>query len=163
MIIWFDKNSSLESLQNLGKGTMSDHLGIEFIEMGKDFIKARMPVDERTRQPHGLLHGGASCVLAETVGSVASYKVIDPAKNYCMGLEINANHIRSAKEGYVYCTALPLHLGSSTHVWDIKITDEKEKLICVCRLTVIITKKKDHAEVTKPASSTSSIEGNELF
>jgi 1,4-dihydroxy-2-naphthoyl-CoA hydrolase len=155
MTIWFDKNITVESLQSLGKGTMSDHLGIEFIELGKDFIIARMPVDGRTKQPHGLLHGGASCVLAETVGSVASYKVIDSSKFYCVGIEINANHIRSAKEGFVYCKVMPLHLGSTTHVWDIRITDEKEKLICVCRLTVVIIKKKDQTEVENPASSTS--------
>ena len=102
-----------------------------------------MPVDHRTKQPYGLLHGGASCVLAETIGSVASAMVIDHERFYCVGLEINANHIRSAREGYVTGTASPIHLGSTTHVWDIRITDEKEKLICVCRLTVVIIPRKE--------------------
>ena len=142
MAIWFDKNVSLESLKAFGKRTMTEHLGIEWVELGKDFFKAKMPVDHRTIQPYGLLHGGASCVLAETIGSVASHLVIDPSAFYCVGIEINANHIRSAKEGFVYGTCSPLHIGSSTHVWDIRITDEGKKLICISRLTVAIMKKK---------------------
>jgi len=142
MTIWFDKNVSLESLKTFGKGTMTEHLGVEWVELGKDFFKAKMPVDHRTIQPYGLLHGGASCVLAETIGSVASHLVIDPSEFYCVGIEINANHIRSAKEGFVYGTCSPLHIGSSTHVWDIRITNEEEKLICISRLTVAIMKKK---------------------
>ena len=142
MTIWFDKNVSLESLKAFGKGTMTEHLGVEWVELGKDFFKAKMPVDHRTIQPYGLLHGGASCVLAETIGSVASHLVIDPTQFYCVGSEINANHIRSAKEGFVYGTCSPLHIGSSTHVWDIRITNEEEKLICISRLTVAIMKKK---------------------
>ena len=142
MTIWFDKNVSLESLKAFGKGTMTEHLGVELVELGKDFFKAKMPVDHRTIQPYGLLHGGASCVLAETIGSVASHLVIDPSEFYCVGIEINANHIRSAKEGFVYGTCSPLHIGSSTHVWDIRITNEEEKLICISRLTVAIMKKK---------------------
>jgi 1,4-dihydroxy-2-naphthoyl-CoA hydrolase len=117
---------------------MSHHLGMEWLEIGRDFLKMKMPVDERTRQPYGLLHGGASCALAETVGSVGSHLVIDPEKFICVGLEINANHIRSARSGFVTATAFPLHVGKSTHVWDIKIHDEENKLICVCRLTVAI-------------------------
>ena len=143
MPIWFDKELSLEKLKPLGKGTMSEYLGIEWVEVGDSFIKAKMPVDYRTKQPYGLLHGGASCVLAETIGSVASAMVVDRTKFYCVGLEINANHIRSAKEGYVTGIASPLHLGSTTHVWDIKIYDEKEKLVCVSRLTVAIILRKD--------------------
>ena len=142
MMIWFDKNISLANLKPLGKGTMSEYLGIEWMEIGKDFLKARMPVDQRTRQPYGLLHGGASCVLAETVGSVASHLIIDSAQFYCVGIEINANHIRSAREGFVYGTCSPLHIGSSTHVWDIRIANEGDKLICVSRLTVAIIKNK---------------------
>ncbi len=142
MTIWFDKNVSLESLKAFGKGTMTEHLGVEWVELGKDFFKAKMPVDHRTLQPYGLLHGGASCVLAETIGSVASHLVIDPSEFYCVGIEINANHIRSAKEGFVYGKCSPLHIGSSTHVWDIRITNEEEKLICISRLTVAIMKKK---------------------
>ena len=142
MKIWFDKNISLESLQSFGNGTMTEHLGIEWVELGEDFFKAKMPVDHRTLQPLGLLHGGASCVLAETIGSVASHLVIDSSQFYCVGIEINANHIRSAREGFVYGTCSPLHIGSTTHVWDIRITNEGGKLICISRLTVAIMKKK---------------------
>ena len=142
MIIWFDKNVSLESIKPLGSGTMTEHLGFEWVELGKDFLKAKLPVDHRTLQPDGLLHGGASCVLAETLGSVASYLVIDSSNYFCVGIEINANHIRSAREGYVYGLCAPLHIGSSTHVWDIRITNEEGKLVCVSRLTVAIMKRK---------------------
>ena len=143
MSIWFDKELSLEKLKPLGRGTMSEYLGIEWTEVGENFIKAKMPVDHRTKQPYGLLHGGASCVLAETIGSVSSAMVVDRTKFYCVGLEINANHIRSAREGHVTGIASPLHLGNTTHVWDIKIYDEKEKLVCVSRLTVAIIPRKD--------------------
>lgn len=122
---------------------MSEYLGIEWTELGDNFLKAKMPVDHRTKQPYGLLHGGASCVLAETIGSLASAMVVDHSKYYCVGLEINANHIRSARDGYVTGIATPLHLGSTTHVWDIKIHDENGKLICVSSLTVAILKRKD--------------------
>ena len=137
-MIWFDKELNVEKLRPLGPNTMAAHIGIEWVEVGQNFIKAKMPVDQRTNQPYGLLHGGASCVLAETLGSVASAMVIDHSKFYCVGLEINANHIRGVREGYVTGVALPLHLGNTTHVWDIKIYDEKEKLVCVSRLTVAI-------------------------
>ena len=120
---------------------MGKHLGMEWVTIGDTFMKMRMPVDERTKQPYGLLHGGASCALAETIGSVASYFVIDNEKFICVGLEINANHIRSATKGFVTATCMPLHIGASTHVWDIKITDERDKLICVRRLTVAVLKK----------------------
>ncbi len=143
MAIWFKKDLSLPDLKELGKGTMAEHLGIEWTEAGPGYLKARMPVDHRTKQPYGLLHGGASCVLAETIGSVASAMVVDHTKYYCVGLEINANHIRSAREGFVTGTAIPLHLGATTHVWDIKIHDEKNKLICVSRLTVAVIKRKE--------------------
>lgn len=143
MAIWFKKDLKLSDMGHLGKGTMSEHLGIEWSELGDDFIKARMPVDKRTKQPYGLLHGGASCALAETIGSVASAMVIDHSKFLCVGLEINANHIRSAREGYVTGVAMPLHIGSSTHVWDIKIFDDNGKLVCVSRLTVAVIPRKD--------------------
>ena len=142
MNIWFDKTVSVEKLKPLGNGTMTEHLGVEWVEVGDDFLKAKMPVDHRTQQPYGLLHGGASCVLAETLGSVASFLVIDSAEFYCVGIEINANHIRSAKQGSVYGTCSPLHIGSSTHVWDIRIADENDKLVCISRLTVAIMKRK---------------------
>ena len=143
MSIWHLSNSSMtiEILQSLGHNTMGAYLGMEFTEIGENYLKARMPVDDRTRQPYGLLHGGASAALAETLGSVASAYVIDREKYICVGLEINANHVRGAREGWVYGTAIPLHLGKTTHVWDIKIVDEREKLVCVSRLTVAILKK----------------------
>ena len=141
MAIWFKDNFSLEKLSALSAGTMAEFLGIEWLEVGENFIKAKMPVDERTRQPYGLLHGGASCVLAETIGSVASALVIDESKAFCVGLEINANHIRTAKNGHVTGIGSPLHLGSTTHVWDIKIYDDREKLVCVSRLTVAVLKR----------------------
>ena len=142
MTIWFDKNSSIESIKPLGNGTMTEHLGFEWMELGEDFLKAKLPVDHRTLQPDGLLHGGASCVLAETLGSVASYLVIDSSNYFCVGIEINANHIRSAREGFVYGVCTPLHIGTSTHVWDIRIKNEDGKLVCVSRLTVAIMKRK---------------------
>lgn len=139
--IWFNKELSIEELSALGKRTMAEILDIRFTETGKDFIKATMPVDQRTHQPYGLLHGGASCVLAETLGSIASAHVIDPEKFICVGIEINANHIRSVRSGLVTGITTPIHIGASTHVWDIKIYDEREKLICISRLTVAILKK----------------------
>ena len=141
--IWFNKALSLPDIQPLGRGTMGEQLGMEWVAVGDDYMKMKMPVDKRTIQPYGLLHGGASCALAETVGSVASHFIIDPDKFICVGLEINANHIRSVKEGFVTGIASPLHLGNTTHVWDIKIYDEREKLICVSRLTVAIILRKN--------------------
>ena len=140
MSIWFKKDLSIADFALLGKDTMGDYIGIEWAELGEDFLSARMPVDHRTRQPYGLLHGGASVALAETLGSVAAAMVIDSNKFYCVGLEINANHVRSAREGYVTGIAKPIHMGASTHVWDIKIYDEREKLVCVSRITVAILK-----------------------
>ena len=142
MSIWNNPSVTSEQIQPLGNNTMGSHIGIEFTEIGENFLKARMPVDHRTRQPYGLLHGGASAALAETLGSVASALVIDPEKFICVGLEINANHVRGVQEGYVYGTVTPLHLGQSTHVWDIRILDERDKLVCVSRLTVAILKRR---------------------
>ncbi len=143
-IIWFKEDFSIEKLQRMSAGTMSDFLGIRFTEVGNDFIKATMPVDERTRQPFGLLHGGASVVLAETLGSVASALVLNMDRSICVGLEINANHIRSVQSGMVTGTVTPIHLGSTTHVWDIRIHDEDNKLVCISRLTVaVLTRKKN--------------------
>lgn len=119
--------------------SMIKHLGIEFIEAGEGYLIARMPVDPRTRQPFGILHGGASVVLAESLGSVASFMLLDdPGKQRAVGLEINANHIRSVREGWVYGRCTPIHTGRTTHVWDIRITDEQEKLVCISRLTIAI-------------------------
>lgn len=141
MSIWFKKDIKLEDFSSWGKNTMAETLGMHFIEIGDNYLKLTMPVNENTKQPYGLLHGGASVALAETVGSVASALVVDHTKHYCVGLEINANHVRSAREGNVIGTCTPIHLGASTHVWDIKIHDEKDKLICVSRLTVAILKR----------------------
>jgi len=143
MNIWFNKELAIADFQSLEKETMIEYLGIEWVELGNDFLKAKMPVDHRTRQPYGLLHGGASCVLAESIGSMASAMVVDHSKFVCVGLEINANHVRSARQGFVTGIATPLHLGTNTHVWDIKIYDELEKLVCVSRLTVAIIPRKE--------------------
>ncbi|HTI91552.1 MAG TPA: hotdog fold thioesterase [Puia sp.] len=146
MSIWFDPNVTAKELHSLGVNTMAELIGIEFTEVGDNYLKAKMPVDHRTQQPYGLLHGGASATLAETLGSVASALVIDQSRYNCVGLEINANHIRGVKEGHVFGTVLPLHIGRSTHVWDIKIYDQREKLVCVSRLTVAILPKQPQAE-----------------
>jgi len=143
MSIWFNKAIAISDFAHWDKQTMGEHLGMAFTEIGDNYLKATMPVDHRTRQPYGLLHGGASAALAETLGSVASALVIDGTKQLCVGLEINANHIRGVKSGLVTGICTPIHIGSSTHVWDIKIYDEKEKLVCISRLTVAILAKKE--------------------
>ncbi|WP_375447033.1 hotdog fold thioesterase [uncultured Fibrella sp.] len=130
---------TLESLIELNKKSIVGHLGIEFLEATDEHVTARMPVDERTHQPFGILHGGASVVLAESLGSVASFlRLSDPTTQRAVGLEINANHIRSATSGWVYGKCTPIHLGRTTHVWDIRITDEQERLVCISRLTIAI-------------------------
>ena len=121
---------------------MGDWLGMEFTEIGPDYLRMMMPVDHRTIQPYGLLHGGASAALAETVGSIGSALIIDPEKQICVGMEINANHIRGVKSGYVHALARPLHIGGTSHVWDIRIMDDEHKLVCVSRLTVAVLAKK---------------------
>lgn len=131
----------LEILNAVNLKSLAGQLGIEFIDAGANFLTARMPVDERTRQPFGLLHGGASTALAETVGSAAATLCLDVSQYYAVGLDINANHLRPVKSGYVYATAKPLHLGRSTHVWEIKIIDESQKLVCISRLTLMIVAK----------------------
>jgi 1,4-dihydroxy-2-naphthoyl-CoA hydrolase len=141
MPIWFEPNLTVAHIQPLGRNTMAEHLGMEFTEVGEDFLKGRMPVDSRTRQPYGLLHGGASVALAETLGSVGAALVVDRLKYNAVGLEINANHVRGVREGYVTGTARPLHIGKTTQVWEIRITDERDKLVCVSRLTVAILPK----------------------
>jgi 1,4-dihydroxy-2-naphthoyl-CoA hydrolase len=135
----FNKNLDFTSLSSTGNKSMGDHLGIEFLEIGEDYVTARMPVDHRTQQPFGILHGGASVALAESLGSVASFLTLsDPMTQRAVGLEINANHIRGVSSGWVYAKATPLHIGRTTHVWDIKITSEEGKLVCVVRFTVAI-------------------------
>lgn len=140
MSIWKEKIDLTIAAQR-SKNTMVERLGIEFIDIGEDYIKAKMPVDHRTKQPLGIMHGGASCTLAETVGSIAANYVIDSAKQYCVGLEINTNHIRAVRSGYVIGTAKPFHIGRSTQVWGIEITDEKGRLISVNRLTMAVLDK----------------------
>ncbi|MCP9747986.1 hotdog fold thioesterase [Lacihabitans sp. CS3-21] len=135
----FNKNFDLESLNAFGKNTLPGLIGIEFTELGDDFIIARMPVDSRTHQPFGILHGGASVVLAETIGSIASMLCLEnPELQKAVGLEINANHLRAVKTGWVYGKVTPIHVGAKTHVWDIKITNEENKPVCICRLTTMI-------------------------
>ena len=120
------------------KNTMSKYLGIEFIEMGEDYLTARMPVDHRTKQPAGIMHGGASCVLAETVGSTAANYCVDPDQFYCVGLDINTNHIKSMREGYVLAMAKPFHLGKTTQVWGIEIKNAGGQLVSITRLTMAV-------------------------
>lgn len=120
-------------------------MGLEFTASTENTLTARMPVDERTWQAFGILHGGASVVLAETVGSVAANHCVDFETHFCVGLEINANHIRSMKSGWVYATARPLHLGQSTQVWEIPVTDEEGRLICITRLTMAVRERREGA------------------
>jgi 1,4-dihydroxy-2-naphthoyl-CoA hydrolase len=117
---------------------LPNHIGIEFTEIGPDYLRGRMPVDGRTIQPYGILHGGASVALAETLGSIAATLVIDRTQHRCVGQEINANHIRAASAGFVIGTARPVHLGRRSHVWEIRITDEQERLVCISRITMYI-------------------------
>lgn len=142
MSIWHKKNLSLQDIEHLGKHTMSEHIGIRFSEVGDNWLKATMPVDDRTRQPYGLLHGGASVALAETLGSIGAAMVIDQNHFICVGQEINANHLRGVRSGLVTGITTPIHIGASSHVWEIKIYDEAEKLVCISRLTVAILKKR---------------------
>jgi len=137
MKIW-QQDITLEKLAERSQNTLVDHLGIEFIEIGDDFLVAHMPVDQRTKQPIGIMHGGASCVLAETIGSTAGNCCVDLSQFYCVGLDINTNHIRSIREGFVIGTARPFHLGKSTQVWGIEIVDIQKKLISVNRLTLAV-------------------------
>ena len=141
MAIWF-REFTLKEVQKRGDGTMVEHLGIIITEVGEDFLKGTMPVDHRTIQPMSILHGGASVALAETLGSVAANLVVDSDKKHCVGLDINANHIRAAKKGVVTGTAKPLHIGSSTQVWSIEITDEEKRLVCISRLTMAVLDRK---------------------
>jgi len=134
----FHQKANLEFIRNFLPKSLASHLGIEFLELGEDFLTAKMPVDHRTKQPFGILHGGASLALAETLGSVAATCVIDMSKHVAVGLDINANHIRSVKSGFVYGIAKALHIGRKTHVWEIKITNEDEKLVCISRITMAI-------------------------
>src|SRR6202795_1177446 len=140
MMIW----KSLRSVEDLNSGrpgTLVEHIGIEFTEIGDDFIRGTMPVDGRTRQPYGLLHGGASVALAETLGSMGAAMCIDTGEYQCVGQEINANHLRPARSGLVTGTARPVHLGGRPQVWTIDIVNELRRLVCTSRLTVAIVRR----------------------
>ncbi len=136
MPIW-KKPIDLSTLNATNDQTASQHLGIEIVELGDDFLRGRVPVDHRTKQPFGLLHGGVSVVLAETLGSLGAYYA-SPEGHNAVGLDINANHLRSATSGWVTGTARPVHLGRSTHVWAIELVNEAGELTCVSRLTMAI-------------------------
>lgn len=137
MPIW--KNPvTLDRFNALNGDTMMQTIGIVFTEVGDDFLRATMPVDARTQQPYGLLHGGASVALAETLGSAAGMMLVDPAREIVVGIEINANHLRGVKSGIVTGTARALHIGRSTQVWEIRVEDESERLVCISRLTLAV-------------------------
>ena len=135
--LWYTE-PNISDLNSSHKSHIGTLLGIEFTEIGDDFIKATMPVDARTHQPFGILHGGASVVLAESVGSIASWLIVNPEKYMAVGLEVNANHLRPVKAGLVTAMCTPIHIGGKTHVWDIKMYDDRGKMNCVSRLTVAI-------------------------
>ena len=138
----FKSELSLEKLNAMSPRTMVEHLGIKFTAFGDDFIEATMPVDHRTHQPLGLLHGGASVALAETLGSVAATLCVDLTKQYCVGLDINANHIKSVREGLVTGRTKPIHIGKRTHVWEITISNENKELVCISRITLAVIDKR---------------------
>jgi 1,4-dihydroxy-2-naphthoyl-CoA hydrolase len=137
MAIWF-ADPTVEDAMGSQTGLLSQHLGIEFTELGADFLRGTMPVEPRTRQPMGYLHGGASVAFAETLGSVAANFVVDRDRFRCLGQEINANHLRPVSEGLVTGTARPYHIGARSHVWSIEIRDPGERLVCVSRLTIAV-------------------------
>jgi len=138
MSIW-KRPFTLEGLNGLSANTLVEHLGITFTDYGDDYLCARMPVDKRTVQPMGLLHGGASVSLAETIGSVASVLCTKPEESSgVVGIEINANHLRSVRKGYVTASCRPIRIGRKLHVWNIEIRDEQEKLVCISRLTTMV-------------------------
>lgn len=137
-MIWF-KPYTVDYLEGLRNANMGTHIGLAFTEIGSNFLCARMPVDERTTQPFGILHGGASCVLSESLGSVAAWMTIDPESYRAVGIEINANHIRAVTQGHVIGRCSPMHVGKRTQVWQTDITEEATgKRVCISRLTVAI-------------------------
>ncbi|MFN7918428.1 MAG: hotdog fold thioesterase [Vicinamibacterales bacterium] len=137
MSIWFQP-FTLDEIQQYSRGSMVEHVDLRFTEIGPDFLRATLPVDARTTQPFGLLHGGASVMLAETLGSVAAQHCVDMAKYFCVGQEINANHIRPARSGRVTGTARPIHIGTRSQVWEIRIEDDRGRLTCISRLTMSV-------------------------
>lgn len=139
-MIW-QRPFTIEEASASRSGTMMEQLGIELVEIGDDFLRARMPVDHRTRQVFGILHGGASCALAETVGSIGAYYCIDTQHHYAVGVEINTSHLKMVRSGFVYGTAKPFHIGRSTQVWEILIRDEEDQLVSVNRLRMAVLNK----------------------
>ncbi len=137
--IWF-RPYTIQDVSSRFANTLAAHLGITLTELGPDYLKASMPVTEQVHQPMGLLHGGANVALAETVGSIGANLIVDPAAAACVGQEINANHLRGVRSGVVTATARPVHVGSSSQVWDIRIHDERERLTCISRLTMAVIK-----------------------
>ncbi|GMV31605.1 MAG: thioesterase [Rhodanobacteraceae bacterium] len=137
MSLW-KQQTDLDTMNGWNEGTAAKSLGIRLTEVGPDYLRGTMPVDERTRQPFGLLHGGASVLLAETLGSLAANLCLDPARELAVGLDINANHLRAVQAGEVTGTAMPLHIGRTTQVWEIRITTEKNELSCIARLTMAV-------------------------
>jgi 1,4-dihydroxy-2-naphthoyl-CoA hydrolase len=139
----FKTNISVEALNKWGADTLAEQLGIEITTIGDDYIEAKMPVDRRTHQPQGLLHGGASVALAETLGSISAMLCLDPDKQYCVGLEINANHIKAVRSGFVIGRTKAIHIGKRTHVWETTITLPEGGLVCISRITMAVLDKKD--------------------
>lgn len=137
MSIWH-KPVSVKDLQNHIKNTLAETIGIELTEITDDSLKCRMEVNNKTKQSMGILHGGASAALAETLGSIASNMIVDKEKYFCVGLDINASHLRPVKSGYIYAEAKPIHLGKKTHVWRIDILNDEGKLVCTSRLTMAV-------------------------
>jgi 1,4-dihydroxy-2-naphthoyl-CoA hydrolase len=132
---------TLELLNERSKNTFAQYVGIEFTEIGDDYVKATLPVDHRTKQPLGLLNGGVSAALAETVASSAANYCVDQSVAYCVGLDINANHVRPAVSGFVTAITKPLHLGNKTQVWEIKINNDAGKLVCISRMTMAVVQR----------------------
>lgn len=128
----------MQEITETRKNTLIELMGIEFTEIGEDYLKGRMPVDRRSHQPYGIMHGGASCVLAETLASIAANYCVDSSKYFCVGLDINTSHIRMVKTGFVYGTAKPVHLGQATQIWEVQIVDEQDRLISITRLTLFV-------------------------
>lgn len=141
MNVWF-RQVTPEEINRRGRDTMSDHMGVVFTEVGPDYLRATMPVDHRTIQYMGILHGGASAFLSENIASVGANLAVNPDKKFCVGLEINANHLRSVSDGVVTATARPLHRGKTTHVWDVRIEDQQKNLVCVSRMTLAVRERR---------------------
>lgn len=140
-MLWHKQYTIDDALALITHDNILDHLGLEFTEIGDDFITARLPVDRRTHQIHGILHGGATCVLAETIGSFASIMCVDLDHKYAVGSQISVNHLRPASEGYVHAHCAPVHIGRTKHVWDIRVSDDRGRLVAKCELSCAVIDK----------------------